>query len=238
MPRRSLLITATLAALVTTAAVIVVPVVQPASSPLAAGVADAATTTHDPIRVAVAGDSLSAGTDGFLGNGLGPKMWMTYANGGVVQYVGGYAHPGYTPDQIAASLTPVKDVDVLVILAGTNAVRVGKTLDEEKPAYERMIATMHPKHVIVAAIPPYDRHPAEAVVYDRQLERFVKSEGWDWTDPWTWARTGSDGGSWRPGITTDGTHPATAAGYRELGLQLRKAIIADGADGAGSAAKR
>ncbi|WP_181436830.1 MULTISPECIES: SGNH/GDSL hydrolase family protein [unclassified Curtobacterium] len=183
---------------------------------------------HD-LRVAVVGDSLSAGRSGFLGNGLDDESWMTYARGDGIEYAGGWARAGATPDAMAAAVRPVVDVDVLVILAGTNAVRVGKSLDEERSAYERIVETVGARKVIVADLPPYRWRPGAAATYRTALQQFVADEGWTWADPWTFARSGS---SWAAGVSTDGTHPAGAAEYQQLGEAFRSIILAVGTSAA------
>jgi hypothetical protein len=175
------------------------------------------------LRVAVVGDSLSAGRSGFLGNGLDDESWMTYAKGDGVDFAGGWARAGATPDEMAAAVRPIDDVDVLVILAGTNAVRTGKTFAEERSAYERIVDTVGARSVIVSDIPPYRWRPKTALAYAKALQQFVTEQGWHWADPWTFARSGS---GWATGVSTDGTHPADAAEYRRLGLAFRSIILA------------
>lgn len=175
-----------------------------------------------PLRVAVVGDSLSAGRSKFLGNGLDDESWMTYAQGAGVEYAGGWARAGATPDEMAGNVQHIDDVDVLVILAGTNAVRVGRTFPEERAAYERIARVVGARHVIVSDIPPYRWKPRAAATYAAALEAFTREQGWYWYDPWTFARAG-DG--WAAGVTSDGTHPADAAEYRRLGLSMRQGIL-------------
>lgn len=180
------------------------------------------TVAARPIRVAVVGDSLSAGSRGFLGDGLDERTWMTYAQGGRVQYVGGWARAGATPNEMAASVEPVGEVDVLVVLAGTNAVRVGRSLDQERASYDQIVATIAPRHVIVSSIPPYVPKPAGGIRYNRELRGFVQQRGWDWFDAWGFAR---DGNGWKPGYSLDGVHPATDEEYRGLGRAYRWEIL-------------
>lgn len=175
-----------------------------------------------PLRVAVVGDSLSAGRSHFSGNGLDDESWMTYAKGDALEYVGGWARSGATPGQMAAAVRPIRDVDVLVVLAGTNAVRDGKTLPQVAEAYEQIVAVVHPKHVIVSRIPPYRAHAQSAVRYNDDLRRLTESRGWSWADPWAVARDGDD---WAPGFSVDGTHPAGPAQYAVLGESFRQIIL-------------
>jgi hypothetical protein len=182
----------------------------------------AAGTNGGPVRFAVVGDSLSAGRSRFLGNGLDDESWATYATGDGVEFAGGWARSGASPEMMAEHVRPVEDVDVLVILAGTNAVRLRKTLREETRSYRQIASVIRPRHVIISAIPPYRWQPRAAVEYNRDLEDLAASEGWTWADPWGFARRGSD---WAAGVSVDGTHPANAEEYRLLGLQLRGIIL-------------
>ncbi|WP_209561220.1 SGNH/GDSL hydrolase family protein [Frigoribacterium sp. PvP032] len=197
----------------------------PASAPQAAASAvpgdHAADEDRDAVRVAIVGDSLTAGGGRLLSDGLDANTWMTYARGDGVEWVGGYAKGGSTIQEQAAVVTPVADVDVLVLMSGTNDVRKGIGFAESAASYDAVVATIAPRHVVVAAIPPYDRSPAAAAVYQRALERHVLEKGWTWTDPWGFAR---DGLVFAAGTSPDGIHPTTA-GYQRLGESLRETIL-------------
>jgi lysophospholipase L1-like esterase len=192
----------------------------PAADGTVAG-ADADADRDDAVRVAIVGDSLTAGGGRLLSDGLDANTWMTYARGDGVEWVGGWARGGSTIQDQAAAVTPVADVDVLVLLSGTNDVRLGIGFAEAAASYDAVVATIAPRHVVVAAIPPYDRAPAAAAVYQRALERHVVAKGWTWTDPWGFAR---DGLVFAPGTSPDGIHPTTA-GYQRLGESLRETIL-------------
>ncbi len=204
--------------LVLVAAVIVVPTLRSTSSePFAAQPTPAA-----PLRVTVVGDSLSAGGSGFLANGLDDHAWMSYADGDGIEYIGGWARSGATSDEMADAVQPIDDVDVLVVLAGTNAVRTGRTMVQETAASERIVEVMRLKRVLISAIPPYRAHATAALVYGKDLRKVVAEHGWTWIDPWTSARDGDD---WAPGFSIDGTHPAGPEQYRVLGEAFRRIIL-------------
>lgn len=175
-----------------------------------------------PLRVAVVGDSLSAGRSMFLGNGLDDESWMTYAQGDGITFAGGWARAGATPADMAAAVQPIPDVDVVVVLAGTNAVRRGLTVAEQTAAYDHIVATVDADRVIVAAIPPYPRDGVAQRAYNRDLRVLVQDRGWSWADPWTSARSGQD---WAQGFSVDGVHPAGPAQYAVLGEALREAVL-------------
>lgn len=182
-------------------------------------------STPAPLRVAVVGDSLSAGRSLFLGNGLDDKSWMTYAQGDGIEFVGGWARSGATPDQMAEAVEPLGSVDVLVVLAGTNAVRDGRTVADETRAYEQIAEVVHARRVLVSAIPPYRAHAQAALDYNRDLRTFAEQEGWTWVDPWGGAR---DGDAWAEGFSVDGVHPAGPDQYAVLGHAFRALILETG----------
>lgn len=193
------------------------------SVPQATSTTDAGTlgTAADPVRVAIVGDSLTAGGGRMLSWGLTPDTWITYAEGDGVDYVGGWAKGGTTVEQQAANVTAIPRVDVLVLMAGTNDVRHGISFAEAEASYDSIVKTLHPKHVIIGAIPPNDRHPQQAAVYERQLKAYVATTKWDFVDPWSFAR---DGLVYRSGTSIDGIHPTTS-GYRKIGETFRSAIL-------------
>ncbi|WP_123520208.1 SGNH/GDSL hydrolase family protein [Frigoribacterium sp. PhB24] len=173
------------------------------------------------IRVAVVGDSLTAGGGRLLSEGLTADTWITYAQGDGIDYVGGYAKGGSTVQEQAAAVRPVRDVDVLVLMSGTNDVRRGLSFADSAASYDAIVDTIRAKHVVVAAIPPYDRAPQAAALYEARLERYVTDKGWTFTDPWGFARAGD---VFAAGTTVDGIHPTTA-GYEALGHELRDAVL-------------
>ena len=178
-------------------------------------------TAADPVRVAVVGDSLTAGGGRELSWGLTPDTWIGYAQGNGIDYVGGWAKGGTTVQVQAENVTPVSDVDVLVLMAGTNDVRLHLSFRSAAASYDSIVRTIHPRHVIIGAIPPYDRNPKAAALYERQLRAYVRTRDWDFVDPWSFAR---DGLVYRAGTSKDGVHPTTA-GYRRLGENYRAAIL-------------
>lgn len=114
------------------------------------------------------------------------------------------------------------DVDVLVVLAGTNAVRTGRTTAQETAAYDRIVQVIRPERVLVSSIPPYRAHAEAALLYGEVLRRLVGERGWEWIDPWAIARDGDD---WAEGFSTDVTHPAGPAQYEVLGESFRRLIL-------------
>lgn len=196
------------------------------SEPQAGGAATAtpvpvATATADDVRVAIVGDSLTAGGGRSLAEGLTQNTWMSYVQGDGIAYVGGWAVGGRTVQQMAAGIRPIDDVDVLVLMGGTNDVRRHISFDETRASYDSIVTTVHPEHVVIGAIPPYNRDPEAGEAYEKQLAAWAVAQGYDFVDPWGFAR---DGLVYKAGTTVDGIHPTTA-GYRTVGLAYRAAIL-------------
>jgi len=188
--------------------------------PRAEGGAAPAAAAGD-LRVAVVGDSLSAGRSRFLGNGLDDKSWMTYAQGDGIEFAGGWAKAGATVEEMAAAVSPV-DADLLVLMGGTNDVRLGTSFAQARSSYESIIETVGADRVLIAAIPPYERAPEAATTYDVDLASWAYGEGYAVVDPWTFAR--GDDGLFAPGASADGIHP-TYSGYARLGRAFRDLIL-------------
>lgn len=170
-----------------------------------------------PLRLAIVGDSLSAGRTASIANGLDASTWVSWATDDHLVYAGGWAVAGATTTAMANGITPITDVDVLVILAGTNNVGYGVPWDQTVIDLSRIVETMDARHTVVSAIPPFDRFAAEARDYNLTLSALAASRGWDFIDPWVEQR---DGDHWATGRSIDGGHPVED-GYRLLGLAIR-----------------
>ncbi|MCU1528524.1 MAG: hypothetical protein JWP75_2287 [Frondihabitans sp.] len=179
-------------------------------------------TPQNPVRVAIVGDSLTAGGARTIpAMGLDQNTWMTYAQGDGIAWVGGWAKGGTTVQVMAQNVRPIAHVDVLVLMAGTNDVRLHYTFAQAAPYYDSIVRTIDPKRVIIGAIPPYDRRPKAAAAYGQRLKEYALSRGWEYTDPWRFAR---DGRVYVAGVSNDGVHPTTR-GYRIVGHEYRDAIL-------------
>lgn len=178
-------------------------------------------TRSDPIRLAVVGDSLTAGGARELSWGLTKNTWVSYAKGDGIDFVGGWAKGGTPVEVQAAHVRPISNVDVLVLMSGTNDVRLGESFAQAESSYAEIIATVHPKHVIIGDIPPYDLKPAAAARYAAQLKDWALAAGYDFYDPWQFAR---DGQRYVAGVSNDGVHPTTS-GYKIVGEEYRDEIF-------------
>ncbi|WP_213814051.1 SGNH/GDSL hydrolase family protein [Glaciihabitans sp. dw_435] len=177
------------------------------------------TGTHtSPLRLAIVGDSLSAGKTRSIANGLDASTWALWATDDNLVYAGGWAVAGATTTAMAEGVTRIDDTDIVVILAGTNNVSHGVPWDQAAGDLSRIVETTDARHTVVSAIPPFDQHATEARTYNLQLSELAASRGWDFIDPWVEQR---DGDFWEAGRSIDGAHPVDD-GYRLLGLAIRE----------------
>ncbi|WP_341359105.1 SGNH/GDSL hydrolase family protein [Georgenia sp. M64] len=177
------------------------------------------------VRLTAIGDSLT-GSDGDLAGGdFGPGTWLHHAlgpaDGGSVEWVGGWAVPGATTAVMRAQAVPRPDADVLVVLAGTNDIALGVPAEEIAANVEAIVATVGAPRVILASVPPIEWAPDLAPRHNADLEALAREHGWEFADVAADLRRG-DG--WAPGMSDDGVHP-TEAGYAVLGRALREALL-------------
>lgn len=175
-----------------------------------------------PVRVAIVGDSLTAGGGArLLSEGLDSRTWMTYAEGGGIVYAGGWAMGGSTVQTMAENVRPIADVDVLVLMGGTNDVRLHNDFPSIASNYDAIVDIIRPRRVIIGAIPPLDSNPDDAARFDWRLKQYAATKGWHYVDPWAFAR---DGRLYAPGTSYDGIHPTTH-GYALVGRAFRAEIL-------------
>ncbi|GAA4670003.1 SGNH/GDSL hydrolase family protein [Frondihabitans cladoniiphilus] len=199
-----------------------------AATPTSTSSPSSSSASSIPIRFAAVGDSLTSGITGAnIAEGENSGSWVHYALGGRLEFAGGWSVPGTTIEEQAAHVAKMSDVDVLVVLSGTNDVRHGETFGHAEASYADVVATTDPERVLIAAIPPLTAAPDAAREYNTRLAAFATAHGWTFFDPWGFARDGDD---WKAGVSTDGIHP-TLAGYERLGASLRSEILRVGASG-------
>lgn len=182
-----------------------------------------ADTAAAPIRVAVAGDSLSEA----------PQSWMHQLADPGISLVGGYQHSGYDSGQVLAEIAPAEDPDVLVIMLGTNDVNHRVWAWETARNIERIAAKVRAEHVLLTYLPPSNRQPdpythvdrtAGNLAYSRALVALAARHGWMIADPFAPLRTPA--GRYVSGTTYDGTHPTgivDAAVAERMALYIRQA---------------
>jgi lysophospholipase L1-like esterase len=178
------------------------------------------------VRIAIIGDSLSAGINRTWPNGQWDEhAWPLYANEGDVIVTGGYAISGADSSELVSRVTPT-GADVFVILVGTNDVLNRKLDIRETPArLEQMVAESGAGHVIVCALPPAGRGnqvDIDGLNYlNWQYAVLAAARGWMFVDPFVGVR---DGDGYMVGASTDGIHmtPTTAA---IVGAKIHEAAL-------------
>lgn len=186
------------------------------------------------VRVAYAGDSLTAGCVTLLEQGADPCSWTGAADAAAgVHMVGGWAEWGAPASRIAEEVAPV-DAEVLVVLAGTNDAMIGIPLEEELAALDDIVATVGASEVLLVALPPVDAlaEDGDIVFRNSVLEQRAENRGWAWLDPWAGFVDRDPSYAWRPGITSDGIHPGEAT-QAAVGRRIADAVVGlvAGADG-------
>lgn len=177
------------------------------------------------IRVAFAGDSLTAGCMQVLEEGADPCSWTGAADAAPgVHVVGGWAEWGAPASRIAEEIEPV-DAEVLVILAGSNDAMIGIPLEEELVALDAIVATVGAADVLLIALPPVDSlaRDGDVVFRNAALEQRAENRGWAWLDPWR-GFVERDPYVWRPGITNDGIHPGEGT-QAAVGQRIADAVL-------------
>lgn len=198
-----------------------------AATAIIAGTTSTPARADGPIRVDVAGDSLTAFAD----------SWRYQLTDPGIEVTGGFAQAGYLAGSVARNITE-GDPDVLVIMLGTNDVRHCTPLAETEAAIEKIVTIDHPRHVLLSYLPPSDRRSSPYcgadprtgnLVLSRALVSLGEAHGWLVADPFAPWRTIS--GNYQPGSTAvgDGIHP-TAAVFgqiaQRMSLYIRQADLA------------
>jgi len=168
---------------------------------------------------AAVGDSITALTE--QGSEYPWQSWVHSANTPETQFVmGGWAQPGRTTDDMLAGTVPL-DVDVLVIEGAVNDVNLHRDHAGILANLTAIVAASTVVRVVVAAIPPNDRNPADALTYNAELERYAAEQGWVFVDPWAAFRNAD--GTYVPGAAWDDLHPTEPTAI-VAGLLIRTAI--------------
>lgn len=185
-----------------------------ASSPPATSASPDPTTPSVLPSFAAVGDSITdANSPDLPGGDLGTESWTTYVVAAGFEFAGGWAEWG-APTSLMADSVTAYDADVLVLLAGTNDVALGRPFAESAANLDRIVATVGIDAVVVSSIPPMDALPDGAAQYNAQLESLAADRGWRFVDASAGLRTAD--GRFLEGMSYDGLHP-TEQGARVLG---------------------
>ncbi|MFC0681221.1 SGNH/GDSL hydrolase family protein [Lysobacter korlensis] len=180
--------------------------------------ADAADST---ISFAFAGDSLTAVS----------TSWLHQLDDPALIRAGGYAKSGYTSAQVFEQIEPVT-ADVLVIMLGTNDVRLGVTPNTVASNLVKIVAKVGAPRVVVSYLPPSDvtnsngiDRRSRAFQMNQYLAEFAARRGWMMVDPWSSYRLGTM--AWAVGASADRVHPVRAvsgAVADRMELYMRQAV--------------
>ena len=155
--------------------------------------------------------------------------WVTYADQGSVEWVGGQARSSARIQDLPGRVNPVK-ADVLVILAGTNDVVVAYTNDQVELNLQRIVEKSGVENVLLSSIPPVDSARKQTADFNEFLARVAYRHDWSFVDAGSAVRVRTC--EFREGLTADGIDP-TPAGARLIGdairgvLTTRTAFVAD-----------
>ena len=183
------------------------------------------------LRVIAVGDSITeADSEDFDAGNVGTGSWASYADGGGVDVLGGWAHGGATTtdmlagvrDQTANGRAPLK-ADVAVLMAGSNDVDDGGSFTDAAANLRSIVGLLGIDRVVLSTIPPEDGMGSQVQEFNAQLPELAEAEGWQLVDPMTAVRTADS--EWLPGMSDDGVHPDDTAA-RLIGQALRAALTA------------
>lgn len=174
----------------------------------------------EAVRMAVVGDSITAGDSRDLNDGIpGPLSWTSYAAGPEVEFVGGWAEWGATTERMADAVSGPFDADVLVVLAGTNDVST-RSHDDTGASLLEIVDAAGIDRVILSSVPPNDHARESTTELNAFLRSFAGAQGWEWVDAAAPLRSGD---RFQPDMTSDGVHPSET-GARALGEAIGAAV--------------
>jgi lysophospholipase L1-like esterase len=190
---------------------------HPTASASPSAPASPGATPADPVTFGVVGDSITA----WIGKEDG--SWTSYVGTDGVLFTGeGWARNG-APLALMEQNTHELDVDVLVVLGGTNDLASDSSTRARLGLVSRIVENSGVDRVVVSAVPPFDPDPALSTAWNRELEKYAAAEGYRFADSWAGSRT--DTGAFVAAHTVDGIHPTPGAASRAAAV-IREAVIA------------
>ncbi|QXJ40730.1 hypothetical protein [Curtobacterium phage Parvaparticeps] len=162
-----------------------------------------------PLTYTYAGDSIT--------NPSNSWSYTRFLGDPTLTSAGGVGISGATSTAVAAAVQP-NNADVLVVMVGTNDVRFGTNPKVVRDNVKKIVATVNPKHVVVAAVAPSNltnygsahiNRAKQGVILNRTLSSSATNMGWLFVDPWDGVRQMD--GTWANGrAQSDGVHPAVS----------------------------
>jgi lysophospholipase L1-like esterase len=176
-----------------------------------------------PVTIAVLGDSNTTGFSGTLEAGVAAgTAWVTRLPAEFT-VVGGWAVDGSTASAIADAAVEMPDVELVIVMAGTNDIATGVPTEITLNEIARIADAVGAQAMAVCAIPPLGWSPRAAQELNSALEAHAEAHGWLFIDPWVEMR--NPDGTWVAAYETDGVH-TSAEGYAaagdQIGAQLRE----------------
>lgn len=151
---------------------------------------------------------------------------------------GGVGISGATSAAIAAKVEPIH-ANVLVMLLGTNDVRLEKSRASTLDNLQSIATTVGASHTVLVATPPcsltaYKTTDDGSVInratlgyaLNRDLNELAEQEGWLFVDPWAGVRRMDN--TWAPGAARpDDVHPTADTGAsagHKMATYIRQAV--------------
>ncbi|CAQ02345.1 SGNH/GDSL hydrolase family protein [Clavibacter sepedonicus] len=193
--------------------------------------ASASTAPEDLVRIVVMGDSNTNGFVGTLPQGIDQGMaYVDYVVGDPLTFAGGWGTDGATSTVMAANTPTVEDVDIALIMIGTNN-RIAQVPDTQLDAdILQTVEKLAPKDTVILAIPPQNASPETPPEVNAHLEQFAEAQGYHFFNPWK-NLTNKDM-KWRSEFFRDGIH-TNMKGYKLMGAEVRNYVrteVLDDAD--------
>ncbi|OUD86554.1 hypothetical protein BC477_01075 [Clavibacter michiganensis subsp. michiganensis] len=168
-------------------------------------------------RIVVMGDSNTNGFVGTLPQGIDQGMaYVDYVVGDPLTFAGGWGTDGATSTVMAANTPTVEDVDVALIMIGTNN-RIAGVPDTQLDAdILQTVEKLAPKETVILGIPPQNASPETPPEVNAHLEQFADAQGYHFFNPWV-NLTNKDM-KWRTEFFRDGIH-TNMTGYKLMGAR-------------------
>lgn len=126
-----------------------------------------------------------------------------------ITYLGNHGVPGEETGEILARVSDAlaSDPGRVIVLAGTNDVRQGRTTDS-LDTLTAIAATVRDAGAepIFATLPPSDDYPDETTAFNDELTAWAEREDVELLDFWT--PLADPDGTYAEGMSSDGTHPS------------------------------